>query len=341
MGFATAWISLFGAFNGALLGGVILLRAPALRSAASLLAGLLLVASVALALITLEHQGWVPRHWWIYAIEETLTLLSGAMLVSFVSWSVRGRGVPGWVWLPVIGYFAAVVVSGGAIQRYLGMEHLVWIQILYSCVAAALFVASLRSRSGRLRPVDRTTGLILVCIFLIHGAQMVRMLFSDPPWVRDVVPLTGTVFFYALLVYALLHSRTIGTVAGAPTASDQSTSLAAFDHIQRHLSESRQFADPSLDLTALAAAVALPPSQVSTAINSATGRTVPEYLAELRVQEAKRLLSDPREARYTVEGIGRQCGFGSRSAFYKAFKARTGLSPAAWRQARQGGSGSA
>nr|HRK63217.1 helix-turn-helix domain-containing protein [Terricaulis sp.] len=59
--------------------------------------------------------------------------------------------------------------------------------------------------------------------------------------------------------------------------------------------------------------------------------TFPEYLQHARVEETKRLLRDPAETRTSVEAIGLLAGFGSRSAFYKAFGDRVGMSPAAYR----------
>ena len=48
---------------------------------------------------------------------------------------------------------------------------------------------------------------------------------------------------------------------------------------------------------------------------------------EYRVREAKRHLMDTDLKETTLEGIGRRCGFASRSAFYRIFTEQTGCSP--------------
>jgi putative ABC transport system permease protein len=60
--------------------------------------------------------------------------------------------------------------------------------------------------------------------------------------------------------------------------------------------------------------------------------TLLDYLAHLRVVEARRMLADPACDRFTIDAIAGDSGFGSRSAFYKIFGRLTGLTPTAFRQ---------
>ncbi|MDB5014764.1 MAG: helix-turn-helix-domain containing protein AraC type, partial [Daejeonella sp.] len=46
-----------------------------------------------------------------------------------------------------------------------------------------------------------------------------------------------------------------------------------------------------------------------------------------RIEEAKKQLKQINELNYTIEGIGYNCGFGSRAAFYRAFKKYTKMTP--------------
>ncbi len=58
------------------------------------------------------------------------------------------------------------------------------------------------------------------------------------------------------------------------------------------------------------------------------GITPSQYMNDLRYEEAKNLLT---QSNNEVIDIAYSVGFGSLSAFYKFFKKRTGLSPAAYR----------
>ncbi len=62
------------------------------------------------------------------------------------------------------------------------------------------------------------------------------------------------------------------------------------------------------------------------------GVTPSEYLARLRLQKAEWLLSATADP---IVDVAYAAGFGSLSSFYRFFKGRTGLSPAAYRKERQ------
>jgi transcriptional regulator GlxA family with amidase domain len=89
--------------------------------------------------------------------------------------------------------------------------------------------------------------------------------------------------------------------------------------------------DAELSLPRAAAAVDAAPAALSRALLAVHGKSFAEHLQSLRIEEAKRLLDDPAEARTSMEAIGLLAGFGSRSGFYKAFSDHAGMSPAAWR----------
>ncbi|NJM94806.1 MAG: helix-turn-helix domain-containing protein [Cytophagales bacterium] len=56
-----------------------------------------------------------------------------------------------------------------------------------------------------------------------------------------------------------------------------------------------------------------------------------DLLNHHRVEQAQRLLRHPAHKHLKIEAIGQMAGFSSRSSFYAAFKAKTGLSPSAYK----------
>ncbi|MDX9871879.1 MAG: Ada metal-binding domain-containing protein [Clostridia bacterium] len=64
----------------------------------------------------------------------------------------------------------------------------------------------------------------------------------------------------------------------------------------------------------------------------AYGVTLFEYMNNLRLEEAKRLLADTADE---IIDIAYSIGFGGLSSFYRFFKNSTGLSPAAYRRERR------
>ena len=90
--------------------------------------------------------------------------------------------------------------------------------------------------------------------------------------------------------------------------------------------------DPGLDLARLARAVGVGSPSLS-AILSSEGLSFYEFVNRHRVEEAKRLLRDPRERRTSIEAVGMMSGFRARSTFYEAFRKVTGQTPAEYRRA--------
>ncbi|HEX4110887.1 MAG TPA: AraC family transcriptional regulator [Solirubrobacteraceae bacterium] len=89
-----------------------------------------------------------------------------------------------------------------------------------------------------------------------------------------------------------------------------------------------------LSLAAVAAAVNLTPGHLTTVVRRKTGRTVNEWIAERRLSEARRLLS---QTDLTVDAIARRVGYRHPSYFIKQFKHAHTVTPLAWRDQGQRG----
>ena len=96
-------------------------------------------------------------------------------------------------------------------------------------------------------------------------------------------------------------------------------------HIDDHL-------DQSLELDTLAAVATFSPFHFHRLFTAWMGETVGDYTRRRRLEvAAQRMVSQPR---VPVTQIALAVGFGSSEAFTRAFKARFGCSPTAWRGAQ-------
>jgi len=90
-----------------------------------------------------------------------------------------------------------------------------------------------------------------------------------------------------------------------------------------------------LTLAGLAEAIGITPHVLSQLLNQYTNQTFNEYLNRLRVQDVQEKLTDSANDRFTIEAIGQEAGFRSRSAFYAAFRKVAGISPTDFRRKRR------
>ncbi len=95
--------------------------------------------------------------------------------------------------------------------------------------------------------------------------------------------------------------------------------------------------EEGLSVASLAANVGLPEHQLRQLINGQLGwRNFSAFLNSYRLEEARRRLADPSEARRQVLQIALDVGFGSIAPFNRAFKEATGQTPTEFRKARLG-----
>lgn len=94
----------------------------------------------------------------------------------------------------------------------------------------------------------------------------------------------------------------------------------------------KKFLLPRYTLQNLASETEFSQSTLSLIINNISKKTFIEYLNEMRVEQAKELLTDEHYENYTITAIGLESGFNSKSTFYTVFKKHTGLTPFSFRE---------
>jgi AraC-like DNA-binding protein len=172
----------------------------------------------------------------------------------------------------------------------------------------------------------------------LNTAQAIRTFFSDVSALREIVPITMTACFLSLAalgVRSLLASPRVPVVAPArPYARstlDEQAAERLLEALDRGMRDGHWYREVALSLPVLATKLGTRPHLVSQALNQVKKTTLNDYLAAWRVSEARRLLADPASDRFTIDALAEAAGFASRSAFYKAFKRREGVTPTEFR----------
>lgn len=98
------------------------------------------------------------------------------------------------------------------------------------------------------------------------------------------------------------------------------------------LAHQRFYTDPNLSIEKLSEQVQTSRHTLSQVLNERLGKSFFEYLNELRVEEAKRLLRDPASEHLKIAAIAYDAGFHSLSVFNDVFKKQTGNTPSDFRK---------
>jgi len=97
------------------------------------------------------------------------------------------------------------------------------------------------------------------------------------------------------------------------------------------MEEDKLYTDSLISVGKLAKRIGEPAYVVSLVINEKMEASFYDWIAQYRVEEAKRLLTNPKTGQYTVEQIAEEVGYNSKSAFNKAFKKFAGQTPSEFR----------
>jgi AraC-like DNA-binding protein len=100
--------------------------------------------------------------------------------------------------------------------------------------------------------------------------------------------------------------------------------LTTLDEVMRR---NKSYTNPNLKITDLAALAGSSPPILSYLFNQYLQRNYYDYINDYRIEEFKRLVAGKDAERYTLAALAEQCGFSSRTSFFRSFKKATGITP--------------
>lgn len=116
------------------------------------------------------------------------------------------------------------------------------------------------------------------------------------------------------------------------TRNDSQDLKELMEAIDSYMIKSEVFLNSELTIVDLADKLNIHPKRISASINTVSKQNFNTYINELRIKKAKRILNDTNTHNFSIEGIGQEVGFHSKSAFYAAFKKVTGTTPTKYKE---------
>lgn len=101
------------------------------------------------------------------------------------------------------------------------------------------------------------------------------------------------------------------------------------------MNEDELYKNPLLSRLDLANRLEISESYLSKIINEELNKNFIQFVKEYRIECAKELLLNPMFHKYSIEAIGLEAGFNSKSTFYNTFKTQVKVSPNSFRKLKE------
>lgn len=179
-------------------------------------------------------------------------------------------------------------------------------------------------------------GLLLRSITLICILNFVLFLVKTH-WfyIPDVIHLNITLLFYLLILATALRILKTEQAIKEPLKTfilPENHYKDYAEKLQSLMEKEQLFRDTELNIQQLAKMADISPRYVSATLNHQLNQSFYEFVNSYRIDAVLHKLQDPESDNLTLFGIASQFGFKSNSAFYKAFRTHTGLTPGAYRK---------
>jgi AraC-like DNA-binding protein len=102
--------------------------------------------------------------------------------------------------------------------------------------------------------------------------------------------------------------------------------------VMQFMQSNKPYLESELTLDQLASRLSLRPKILSLAINEIKGQNFFDFINRYRIEEAARLLTNPKDKKITILEVLYEVGFNSKSSFNTLFKKYTGLTPSEFRK---------
>jgi len=154
-----------------------------------------------------------------------------------------------------------------------------------------------------------------------------------------IAQLAMLVQFAYLFVKSMWHSEMFSTdstseIKKSETVLKISDNLVEdyFRILMTHIETQKPFLKEECSIHSVSMDTGIPVHHLSNILNNHFQKNFPDFINEYRIKEVQKLLTLTQYEKMTLEAIGYECGFGSRSSFNKAFKKHTGFTPSQFRQ---------
>lgn len=344
------FLGILGAFNGIIL-GIYLLFLTRKKSIPNYFLGCLLLAlSIRIGKSVFVHFN--PGLAKIYLqIGLSGCFLIGPMLYYFVKSTIEQPSQLPKKWKVHIGILLGIILLGGILFPYASNIplwnkyiirgiYLVWLlYIIVSIITAKHLFAKLFNKNAAVRNSLKVPEKWLLTIV---GANVVIALSF---FLAAVLPRPCNIYFsgslifsfilYAVIIVLLKRKKPDEVLYPAQARNpskkvNDDNAAAVLGKLEQVMAEQEIYKNPNLTLSELAKAVNISGHQLSQLLNDKVGKNFTSYINEYRINKACAMIAANHP--FSLEAIGYEVGFNSKSTFYTAFRKLKATTPSLYKE---------
>ena len=342
-----SYIYVIGAAQGFILAIALLLKKVNVHSNKVLAVWLLLLVfdlTMKLVYLNNPNTAWLPG----YILIQFFPFLYGSFFYLYVRSIAVNRQFR---WSDVI-HFAGFAVMAGLNLHWIfnpwenGPRAFTYFDLtlyLYSVsyVMAGLYVIR-RYRQSLEQQQSNTDGIALVWIDVMAYFQVLIWFIAVTQWLVPIKAYDVWIIYIAVagwmtaMGYLALLQQNIKPLDNfeSPKRIDNERFPEVDKKLTQLMDQDQLYLDPTLNIGQLAKKSGYPEYLVSLVINQLHQLTFREYINQLRIEAAEKMLQDSRN-KNTILNIAYDCGFTSKSTFNNAFKRILHKTPSEFRAAKQ------
>lgn len=157
--------------------------------------------------------------------------------------------------------------------------------------------------------------------------------FYQTPAFKIGFPL-GIILIFSILYYSVKKYLSLRKLKRKYKGSSLTPkeAMACLQKILHVIEVEKVYKDEDISLNSLAEKLCLSPRNLSQIINEQMGKNFYELINNYRVKEAQKILMSPQTSHMSILEIGYEVGFSSKSAFNRAFKHFTNMTPSQFKK---------
>lgn len=254
-----------------------------------------------------------------------------------------------------VAFLEPVIRTGFATQTLSMIFVLMPVVLLGGYTLNVLKLISGNSRHGtsRLPDINLTTetcgwirlitGALDGCILIFFVSHMLLLISGTPAEsILYIIMIALSLFIFGVGYVHLINPDVLKNAHNGKSKYENSSlsTTEAKAHLEKlldYMNAVKPYLDGDLKLDNLADRLSIPSHHLSQIINERLEKNFYEFVNGYRVQEAKRIFSDPQKKKYKILRVALESGFNNKTSFNTVFKKEVGMTPSEFRKKQLNG----